>query len=116
MATLLYIESGVVLALALWLVALAISHNGSQNGTEMAPFLGVLAFALLGSGGLFLSARGYANGKSFGRAPAVLANLIAIGVAYFQVQGGFYFGAVLILTLALPTLVTAIQISINENR
>jgi hypothetical protein len=116
MATLLYIESGVVLALAIWMVALAISHSGSQNGTEMAPFIGVVVFALLGSTGLFLAGRGYAQGKSFGRAPSVLANLIAVGVAYFQVQGGFYLGAVLILTLALPTLVTAIKISIDENR
>lgn len=111
-ATLLFIEAGAVFALGAWMAVLGITHEKK----EMGPFIGVIVFALLGATGLFFAARGYAAGKNFGRAPAVLANLIAVGVAYFQVQGHFYFGAFLILLLALPTLVTAIKISIEENR
>jgi len=107
---LLYIEAAIVLALALWLVELGITHHQK----EIAPLLGVIIFAVLGSAGLFASARGYKNGKNYGRSPAILANLIALGVAYFQIQGHFYIGALVILPLALPTLYLAFSIAKNE--
>jgi hypothetical protein len=43
-----------------------------------------------------------------------LANLIAVGVAYYQIQGAFYIGAVIILSLALPTLYFAFMIAKEE--
>lgn len=109
-ATLLYIESAIVFALAAWLVTLGLTHDQK----ELAPLIGVIVFAVLGAGGLFASGRGYKNGKNYGRSPAILANLIALGVAYFQMQGHFYFGAVVILVLALPTLYFAFSIAKNE--
>ena len=111
-ATLLYIEAAIVLALAIWLVTLGFTHDNR----ELAPLIGVIVFALLGAGGLFASGRGYKNGKNYGRSPAILANLIAVGVAYYQIQGHFYFGAVVILLLALPTLYFAFSIAKNENQ
>jgi hypothetical protein len=110
-ATLLSIEAAIVLALAIWLVTLGFTHDNR----ELAPLIGVIVFALLGAGGLFASGRGYKNGKNYGRSPAILANLIAVGVAYYQIQGHFYFGAVVILVLALPTLYFAFSIAKNEN-
>jgi hypothetical protein len=110
-ATLLYIEAAIVFALAGWLVTLGFTHDQK----ELAPLIGVFIFALLGAGGLFASARGYQNGKNYGRSPAILANLIALGVAYFQIQGHFYLGAVVILPLALSTLYFAFRIAKNEN-
>ena len=107
---LLYIEAAIVLALAIWLVTLGFTHDNR----ELAPLIGVIVFALLGAGGLFASGRGYKNGKNYGRSPAILANLIAVGVAYYQIQGHFYFGAVVILLLALPTLYFAFSIAKNE--
>ena len=109
-ATLLYIEAAIVFALAIWLVMLGFTHDNR----ELAPLIGVIVFALLGAGGLFASGRGYKNGKNYGRSPAILANLIAVGVAYYQIQGHFYFGAVVILLLALPTLYFAFSIAKNE--
>jgi len=108
---LLYIEAAIVLALALWLVELGITHHQK----EIAPLLGVIIFAVLGSAGLFASARGYKNGKNYGRSPAILANLIALGVAYFQIQGHFYLGAIVILPLAVPIIYLAFSIAKNEN-
>ena len=107
---LLYIEAAIVLALAIWLVTLGFTHDNR----ELAPLIGVVVFALLGAGGLFASGRGYKDGKNYGRSPAILANLIAVGVAYYQIQGHFYFGAVVILLLALPTLYFAFSIAKNE--
>jgi hypothetical protein len=110
-ATLLYIESAIVFALGGWLVTLGFTHDQK----ELAPLIGVIVFAVLGAGGLFASGRGYKNGKNYGRSPAILANLIALGVAYFQIQGHFYLGAVVILPLALPIIYFAFSIAKNEN-
>jgi multisubunit Na+/H+ antiporter MnhG subunit len=109
-ATLLYIEAAIVLSLGLWLIFFSFTHENE----EVAPLLGEISFALLGAIGLLLAGRGYARGKNYGRSPSILANLIALGVAYYQIQGAFYFGAAVILTLALPTLYFAFVIAKNE--
>jgi len=110
-ATLLYVEAAIVLALGLWLIFFSFTHENE----ELAPLLGEISFAALGALGLFAAGRGYARGKNYGRSPAILANLIALGVAYYQIQGAFYIGAVIILALALPTLYFAFVIAKNEN-
>ncbi|CAN1644348.1 hypothetical protein MCERH3_00197 [Candidatus Nanopelagicaceae bacterium] len=109
-ATLLYIEAAIVFALGLWLIFFSFTHENE----EVAPLLGEISFAALGAIGLFIAGRGYARGKNYGRSPAILANLIAVGVAYYQIQGAFYIGAVIISALALPTLYFAFSIAKNE--
>ena len=109
-ATLLSIEAGIVLALGLWLVFFSFTHENE----EIAPLLGEISFAILGAIGLFAAGRGYVRGKNYGRSPAILSNLIALGVAYYQIQGAFYIGAIIILALALPTLYFAFSIAKNE--
>jgi hypothetical protein len=111
-ATLLYIEAAIVFALGLWLIFFSFTHENE----ELAPLLGEISFAVIGALGLFAAGRGYARGKNYGRSPAILANLIALGVAYYQIQGHFYIGAVIILVLALPTLYFAFSIAKNENQ
>jgi hypothetical protein len=105
-ATLLYIEGAVVLALAAWLIFFSFTHSR----TEILPLLGVVLFALVGGLGLIACGRGFAAGKNYGRAPTVLANLIALGVAYYQIDGRFFIGAIPIVLLALPTLYFALTI------
>ena len=109
-ATLLYIEAAIVFALGLWLIVFSFTHENE----EVAPLLGEISFAVIGALGLFAAGRGYARGKNYGRSPAILANLIALGVAYYQIQGHFYIGAAIILVLALPTLYFAFSIAKNE--
>ena len=109
-ATLLYIEAAIVLALGLWLIFFSFTHEN----VELAPLLGEISFAAIGALGLFVAGRGYARGKNFGRSPAILANLIAIGVAYYQIQGKFYIGAAIILALALPIIYLALSIAKKE--
>ena len=111
-ATLLYIEAAIVFALGLWLIFFSFTHENE----EVAPLLGEISFAVIGALGLFAAGRGYTRGKNYGRSPAILANLIALGVAYYQIQGHFYIGAVIILALALPTLYFAFVIAKNENQ
>ena len=109
-ATLLYIEAAIVLALGLWLIFFSFTHENE----ELAPLLGEISFAAIGALGLFVAGRGYARGKNYGRSPAILANLIAIGVAYYQIQGKFYIGAAIILALALPIIYLALSIAKKE--
>jgi hypothetical protein len=104
-ASLLFIESGVIVALALWLVVLTFT----ADSFELLPFLGVLLFALLGAAGLAASAYGFKRGKYFGRSPAVLANLIALGVVSYQVEAHLWFVAIPLAALAGATLISALR-------
>ena len=104
-ASLLFVESGVIIALALWLVVLTFT----ADSFEVLPFLGVLLFALLGAAGLAASALGYNRGKYFGRSPAVLANLIALGVVSYQVEAHLWFVAIPLAALAGATLISALR-------
>jgi hypothetical protein len=104
-ASLLFVEAGVVVLLALWLLVLTFT----TDSFELLPFLGVLLFALLGAAGLAASAMGYRRGKYFGRSPAVLANLIALGVVSYQVEAHLWFVAIPLTALAGTTLIAALR-------
>ena len=104
-ASLLFVEAGVVVLLALWLVVLTFT----TDSFELLPFLGVLLFALLAAAGLAASAMGYRRGKYFGRSPAVLANLIALGVVSYQVEAHLWFVAIPLTALAGTTLIAALR-------
>ena len=104
-ASLLFIEAGVVVLLALWLIVLTFT----TDSFELLPLLGVLLFALLGAAGLAASAMGYRRGKYFGRSPAVLANLIALGVVSYQVEAHLWFVAIPLTALAGTTLIAALR-------
>jgi len=104
-ASLLTVESVVVAALGVWLIVLTLT----ADSVEILPLLGVLIFIVLGSGGLFAAARGFRNGKYFGRAPALLANLISIGVSKYQFSAGLYIVAIPLFILAVVTAVAAIR-------
>jgi hypothetical protein len=98
---LLFAESLLVLALALYMVALGFTHD-----KEWAPYLGVIAFALMGSAGLFALANGVRDGKRWANSPAILANLIALGVAKYQFEAGLYWLAIPIALMALVVVVS----------
>lgn len=98
---LLILESALVLALALYMIALGFTHD-----KEWAPYLGVIVFAIAGSAGLFALAQGVKNGKRWANSPAILANLIALGVAKYQFEAGLYWLAIPIAAMAVAVVVT----------
>jgi hypothetical protein len=106
-ATLLKVEALILIALAAVEVVATFTHDQIQ---EPLAIIGVIAFALMGAGGLLLSARGFTTGKMYGRAPAVLANLIALGVAYYQLSAGLWLAALPLALLALATLFFALSV------
>ena len=104
-ATLLFVEAGVIAVLGLWLIELTVT----ADSFEFLPLLGVLLFVVLGCGGLAASAIGYRRGKYFGRSPAVLANLIALGVVSYQIDAGLWIIAIPLAGLAAATLTAALR-------
>ncbi len=111
-AKLLYLEGTVVLALGVWLLVLAFTHENR----EILPLLGVLLFAITGGLGLIQCGRGYKSGKNYGKAPAVLANLIALGVVKYQAEAGLFYVAIPTALIALATLITVLKIASQENK
>ena len=100
---LLKIESLLILALVLFLLIAPLV----SSVTAVESLGAEIVFGLIGSAGLWMCARGFKAGKSFGRAPAVLANLIALGVAYYMISGGFLLLGIPLAILAVLTAVSA---------
>ena len=106
-STLLKVEANILIALAIIQVIATFTHDQIQ---EPLAIVGVIAFAVMGAAGLFLSARGFATGRMYGRAPSVLANLIALGVAYYQLSAGLWYTALPLALLALATLFFSLSV------
>jgi hypothetical protein len=85
------VEAAILFALIVYLGLLVAIRNKPLSAPMalVGDFIGLA----LGAIGLFACSISFKNGKSWGRAPAVLANLIALGVAYFMLSGKFYIGA-----------------------
>ena len=111
-STLLFVEGAVVLALGGWLLVLGFTHENR----EILPLLGVLLFAIAGGLGLIQCGRGYRADKNYGKAPAVLANLIALGVVKYQAEAGLYYIAIPLAILAVATLYFILTIASRENK
>ena len=103
---LLNLEGAVVLALGAFLIFKSIA----ADSVEIAPLAGEIVFAALGGFGLLASAYSFKNKRRYGRAPAVLANLIALGVAKYQFEGGLWFVALPLVIVAAMTLYCAVTI------
>ena len=104
--TLLNLEGAVVLSLGAFLIFKSIT----ADSFELAPLAGEIIFAAIGGLGLLASAYSFKNKRHFGRAPAVLANLIALGVAKYQFEGGLWFIALPLVIVAVITLYCALTI------
>lgn len=54
---------------------------------ELDAVVAEIVFLLAGGVGLFFAGRGFLSFRNYGRGPTVLANLIAMGVAYYMIDG-----------------------------
>ncbi len=101
---LLRLESGLLVLLVVYLGLSGIFKTVSAPGA----LIGEVVFGLLGAGALYISSNGFVQRKSYGRAPAVLANLITLGVCYFMFSGGLIVVALPLSLLALATFLSAL--------
>ncbi|MFM1789519.1 MAG: hypothetical protein RLZZ12_868 [Actinomycetota bacterium] len=93
------LESLFLLSLALYLLIRTITSDVEELDAVIAEIIFLIAGAL----GLFFAGRGILRGKRYGRGPIVMANLIALGVAYYMIDGeriswGIALGVVAITT------------------
>lgn len=79
-----------------------------STATWPSALIGEIIFALLGAAGLFFASMGFANRRSYGRAPAVLANAIAVGVSYYMITGGLLIVGIPLALLGAITFVAAL--------
>ena len=96
-------ESGLLLGLVTYLIAAPLISDVSAPAALTAEII----FGSLGAVGLWFCAKGFQTRKSYGRAPAVLANLITLGVSYYMVSGSFFIVGIPLGLLALITLLSA---------
>jgi hypothetical protein len=96
-------ESVILFGIVLYLLIAPLLSNVSAPAALSAE----IAFALLAAIGLWFSAREFDKHRSFGRAPAVLANLIALGVSYYMISGKFLYVGVPLALFAMVTLVSS---------
>ncbi len=104
---LLRLEGIVILALGLFLIVKGLMSGGL---IEWFVISGILALALIGGFGLLFAAKGFKTKKMYGRAPAVLANLIAIGVSKYIFEAGFWWAALPLALYAALTIYCAVSI------
>ena len=104
---LLRIEGISILALGLFLIIKGLVDGG---GIEWFVISGILALALSGGFGLLAAAHGFKTKRMYGRAPAVLANLIAIGVSKYIFEARFWWAALPLTLYAVLTIYCAISL------
>jgi len=109
---LLRLEGIVILALGLFLIVKGLISGGL---IEWFVISGILALAFIGGFGLLFAAKGFKTKKMYGRAPAVLANLIAIGVSKYIFEAGFWWAALPLTLYAALTIYCAVSIIPEKN-
>ena len=97
------LEGLIVAGLGLFLVL----NSFFSDVEEPSAWLAEIAFAALGSIGLIVAGMGLKRRKNWGRAPVVIANLIALPVAYYLWTSDQKVVALLLGAIALPALVSA---------
>jgi len=100
---LLKFESLIIFAIVVYLLIAPFISDVSAPAALSAEII----FALVASIGLWFSAVGFEKKRSFGRAPAVLANLIALGVSYYMISGNFLLIGIPLALLSVITLFSA---------
>jgi hypothetical protein len=101
---LLRIESLILVGIVVYLLLASVF----STATWPSALIGEIVFALLGATGLFVASTGFAKRRSYGRAPAVLANAIAVGVSYYMITGGLLIVGIPLALLGAITFVAAL--------
>ena len=99
-ATLVRLEALFLAGLASYLAI----RTATSKVEELDAILAEIVFLSIASTGLFFAGKGFIAKRNFARAPTVLANLIAIGVAYYMIDGerdllGIGLGSFALITL-----------------
>lgn len=97
------LEGLIVASLAIFLIINAFISEVEAPSAWLAE----IAFAALGSLGLIVASRGLRHRKNWGRAPVVIANLIATPVAYYLITSDRILLGVILGLIAIPALLAS---------
>lgn len=103
-ATLVRLEALFLAGLASYLAI----RTATSKVEELDAILAEIVFLSIASIGLFFAGKGFIAKRNFARAPTVLANLIAIGVAYYMIDGERDLLGIGLGSFALVTLLAAL--------
>ena len=103
-ATLVRLEALFLSGLASYLAI----RTATSKVEELDAILAEIIFLSFASAGLFFAGRGFIAKRNFARAPTVLANSIALGVAYYMIDGERDLLGVGLGSFALVTLLAAL--------
>ena len=98
------LESMILVGLVVYLLLATVF----STATWPSALISEIVFGIFGATGLFFASTGFARSSSYGQAPAVLANLIAIGVSYYMISGGLLLVGIPLAILGAITLVSAL--------
>jgi len=101
---LLRIESLILVGLVIYLLLATVF----STATWPSALIGEIVFASVGSIGLYFASTGFARRRSYGRAPAVLANAIAMGVSYYMISGALLIVGIPLAILGAVTFIAAL--------
>jgi hypothetical protein len=104
-ATLVRLEALFLAGLASYLAI----RTATSKVEELDAILAEIIFLSIASVGLFFAGKGFIAKRNFARAPTVLANLIAIGVAYYMIDGERDLLGIGLGSFALVTLLAALS-------
>ena len=105
--TLLLIEALVVFALDLYLI---VQNFIADNVDDRHALIGEIIYATAGAAVLGLLAYGFYKNKRAQRAPAVLINLIFLGVSTYMFSEGLIILGLVTFLISAATVVTAISV------
>ncbi len=105
------IEGVLLLSLAIYLIYRGLTSEVVEGDALIAQVI----FLLLGGVGLLAAARSFKMGKKYGRAPTILANLIALGVSNYMREGERIKLAAPLALVALLTIVSILMTPVAEN-
>jgi hypothetical protein len=103
-ATLVRLEALFLAGLAIYLAV----RTATSKVEELDAILAEIIFLSIASTGLFFAGKGFIAKRNFARAPTVLANLIALGVAYYMIDGERDLLGIGLGSFALVTLLAAL--------
>ena len=104
-ATLVRLEALFLAGLAIYLAI----RTATSKVEELDAILAEIIFLSIASVGLFFAGKGFIAKRNFARAPTVLANLIALGVAYYMIDGERDLLGIGLGSFALVTLLAALS-------
>ena len=103
-ATLVRVEALFLAGLASYLAI----RTATSKVEELDAILAEIVFLSIASTGLFFAGKGFIAKRNFARAPTVLANSIALGVAYYMIDGERDLLGIGLGSFALVTLLAAL--------